>query len=259
MRDGILPVIKIGGVVAEDRATTAVLLREIAALSTPAVIVHGGGKAVNRFSERLGLTPRFVDGVRTTSPEEMEIVDMVLAGRVNTELVRTATREGVQAVGLTGADRALLEGDLVGDAATNRTATVRSVHPAAITEAISGNTIPIVATVGIGTDGEAVNINADEAARAIALALSKEQKVVLCYVSDTPGVLDHRGSVIPRIDVADTEKFISGGIVTGGMAAKIRSSAAAVRGGIERVIIGGYRGTGDLEGLLRAVTGTTIE
>lgn len=259
MNKEILPVIKIGGTVAEDRTITTRLLREIAALPNPAVVVHGGGKAVSRISERLGLSPRFVDGVRITSPEEMEIVDMVLAGRVNTELVRAATREGLQAIGLTGADRALLEGALVGDGATNRTATVHAVHSAPVIAAIENETIPIVATVGIGTDGEAVNINADEAARAIALSLSKEKNVVLCYISDIPGVLDPEDAVIGRIAAADAEGLIADGTVTGGMAAKIRSSAAAVLGGISRVVIGGFRGEGDLGKLLRTETGTTIE
>ena len=259
MNEKILPVIKIGGGVAEDRTKTTPLLREIAALPTPAIVVHGGGKAVSRISERLGLSPRFVDGVRITSPEEMEIADMILAGRVNTELVRAATREGIQAIGLTGADRALLAGSLVGDAAVNRTATVHAVHPAALTAAIESGAVPVVATVGIGTDGEAVNINADEAARAIALSLAAARRVVLCYVSDFPGVLDLEDSVIPRIAVADTEGLIADGTVTGGMVAKTRSAAAAVLGGVDRVVIGGFRGEGDLGKLLRTESGTTIE
>lgn len=252
-------VIKIGGTVAEDRGIIGELLRELASIEHAGVIVHGGGKAVTRLSERLGLSPQFHDGVRLTSPEEMEIVDMVLAGRVNTEFVRGATRLGIPAVGLTGADEALLTGALVGDPRNNRTATVVRVERSLIEDLVERDILPIVATVGIGDDGEAVNINADEAARAIAVAVAQDREVILCYISDIPGVLTKEATVIPKISVNLVERYIADGTISGGMTAKIRSSAAAVTEGLHRVAIGGYRTPGDLTALIHGEMGTTIE
>jgi acetylglutamate kinase len=254
-------VVKIGGTVAEDAAVTRLLFREIAAAgySGSVVLVHGGGKAVTRISERLGITPVFEDGVRVTPPEEMELVDMVLAGRVNTELVRIAGAVGTEAVGVTGADRRLLTGRCVGDPARNRTARVDRVDTRVLGTFLAEGVLPIVATVGTGTDGGAVNINADEAARAIAVALAERGgEVALCYLSDIPGVLDGDGNVISGIVTTGAEALIADGTIRGGMAAKIRAAAGAVTAGVSRVMIGGYLRSGDLEHLLAGTAGTTI-
>ncbi|MDA3950684.1 MAG: acetylglutamate kinase [Spirochaeta sp.] len=252
-------VVKVGGTVAEDIAVTTSLLQELKARAGSVVLVHGGGKAVTRISEHFGITPVFADGVRVTSPEEMELVDMVLAGRVNTELVRLAHRAGVAAVGLTGADSSMLSGQLVGDPARNRTATVARVSPEVIELVLARGLLPVIASVGIGTDGHAVNINADEVARAIAVAMAKtDPDVALCYLSDTPGVLHRDQSVIPTITTDAVERFIADGVIQGGMAAKIRSSAAAIEAGLQRVVIGGYQHSGDLEHLLNGGQGTTV-
>ncbi|MFP4151281.1 MAG: acetylglutamate kinase [Alkalispirochaeta sp.] len=254
-------VVKIGGTVAEDAAVTRLLFDEIAAGGYPGsvVVVHGGGKAVTRISERLGITPVFEDGVRVTPPEEMELVDMVLAGRVNTELVRIAGAAGTEAVGVTGADRRLLTGRCVGDPEGNRTARVERVDPAVLDGLLADRVLPIVATVGTGTDGAAVNINADEAARAIAVALAEDgEEVALCYLSDIPGVLDVAGSVISGIVTTGVEALITDGTIRGGMAAKIRAAAGAVTAGVSRVVIGGYLHAGDLGRLLAGDAGTTV-
>jgi acetylglutamate kinase len=179
-------VLKIGGTVAVDPACTTLLIREIAALHRPVVLVHGGGKLVTDVSARLGMTARFVDGIRVTTPGEMEIVDMVLAGRINAELVRRAQGTGVPAIGLSGADGALLTGRLVSVAGESRTARPHLVDPSVINLALGGGYLPIVATVGTGEDGDAVNINADDAAQAIAESLPGAD---LCYLSDIPGLL----------------------------------------------------------------------
>lgn len=252
-------VVKIGGTVAENTAVTASLMEELKDHAGRAVLVHGGGKAVTRISEHFGITPVFADGVRVTSPEEMELVDMVLAGRVNTELVRLAHRTGLAAVGLTGADSGMLGGQLIGDPAQNRTATAGRVSPEVITLVLGRGLLPIIASVGIGTDGYAVNINADEVARAIAVAMAQsDPDVALCYLSDTPGVLHRDQSVIPTITTDTVEPLITDGVIQGGMTAKIRSSAAAIDAGLQRVVIGGYQHTGDLKDLLNGGQGTTV-
>lgn len=251
-------VVKIGGTVAEDETVTARLFEELRDYLGTVVLLHGGGKAVTRVSERYGITPVFEDGVRRTTPQEMEIVDMVLAGRVNTELVRLAVRCGVDAMGLTGADSAMLHGEFVGDGRSNRTATVTAVSLTAIMRVLASSALPIIAGVGIGSDGRGVNINADEAARAIADALAQAGDVTLCYLSDTPGVLAADSTVLPAIAANDVESLIADGVVAGGMAAKLRSSAAAVNTGVRRVIIGGYREAGDFGRLLTRENGTTV-
>ena len=253
-------IVKIGGTVAEDAAVTESLLQELKHHAGSAVLVHGGGKAVTRISERFGITPIFADGVRVTSPAEMELVDMVLAGRVNTELVRLAHRMGVAAVGLTGADSSMLSGQLVGDPTQNRTATVDRVSPELVELALENKLLPIIASVGIGTDGDAVNINADEVARAFAVAMAKDDTdVALCYLSDTPGVLDRDQSVIPTITTDGVEQLVTDEVIQGGMTAKIRSSAAAISSGVHRVVIGGYKRSGDLGPLLTGAAGTTVQ
>lgn len=252
-------IVKTGGVVAADGAVMEMLLRDLAAVSPSVILVHGGGKAVTEISRRLGITSTFRDGVRYTSLEEMEVVDMVLAGRTNTELVRAAQRCGVPAIGLTGADGGLLTGELLSSREGGRTAKVSEVHSAVLHDVIRMGYMPIVASVGIGTDGEAVNINADEAAHAIARAMAADhkQETDLCFLSDTPGVLGEDGSTIPEIRTNEVELLVSQQVVRDGMAAKIRSCAEAVHAGVHRVIIGAYTGPGDLDRLL-AGSGTVV-
>jgi acetylglutamate kinase len=249
-------VVKIGGTVAVDPACTTLLIRELAALPRPAVLVHGGGKLVTDVSARLGMVARFVDGVRVTTPAEMEVVDMVLAGRINTELVRHAQGAGVAAIGLNGADGGLLTGRLIADTGETRTARPSGTDPSVIRLVLDGGYLPIVATVGTGEDGQAVNINADDAAQAIAEALGGAD---LCYLSDIPGVLGADGAVIPRLDVDSVEELIRQGVARDGMAAKLRSAAEAIAAGVREVMIGPYRTSGDLAALLAGRAGTVVE
>lgn len=254
-----LTVVKIGGAVAEDGSAIETLLEELHGSDRAAVLVHGGGAAVTRLSGRLGIEAKFIDGVRVTSPEEMELVDMVLAGRVNTELVRKAHRRGVPAIGLTGADGALLSGKLVDTVSGSRTATVEAVNLGAIRTVLDGGLLPVVATVGIGSDGEGVNINADEAAQALAVAFADSGlDVTLCFLSDIPGVLDHDKSVIRNVATSEIETLVQDGVVQGGMTAKLRSASQGIAAGLRRIVIGGYRRKGDLQELLKGTAGTTV-
>lgn len=260
MTDASRPlIVKIGGTVAADSECTARLIEEVAAVGRPAILVHGGGKAVSSLSTTLGMAPQFRDGIRITTPAEMEVVDMVLAGAVNTELVRLSLRHGLSALGLTGADGGLLTGRLLlpeDSGVTNtRTARPHRVDPTVLQVALAAGYLPIVATVGTGEDGEAVNINADEAAQAIAEAL---EGATLCYLSDAPGVLDDRGAVIRQIDPATAESLISSDTVRDGMAAKLRSCANAVTSGVQEVMIGQYVNRGDLARVISGESGTTI-
>lgn len=255
-------VVKIGGTVAADEQIMAEIIRELASLTEPAVLVHGGGKLVTELAGRLGIVSTFRDGIRLTQPDEMEIVDMVLSGRTNTELVRLAQRSGVSAVGLTGADGSLLLGRLLYSDDGGRTAEVERVNPGCVYAVQKAGFLPIVATVGIGEDGHAVNINADEAAQAIAQRwgedLATGERVRLCYVSDIEGVLDPEGHVIPLIPTTEVEPLIARSVVQGGMAAKLRACVFAVDSGVAQITIGGYRVEGDLRQLIGGRRGTTV-
>ena len=259
-RDDTAPlVVKIGGAAAADAAATTMLLEELGAHRGRAVLVHGGGAEVTEVSRALGMEPTFQDGVRLTTPEEMAVVDMVLAGRMNTSLVRRAHGAGVAAVGLTGADAGLLEGRIVSSDASNgvvtRTARPAAVNPTVLRVLQQAGYLPIIASVATGEDGEAVNINADDAAQAIAEAFSGS---VLVYLSDVSGVLDGDGTALRTVDPAGVEELIAAGVVAGGMAAKLRSCVAALTGGVRRVVIGRYHAVDDLKRLLAGDAGTTV-
>lgn len=253
-------IVKVGGTVAADEQVMMRLLQELAALGTAGALVHGGGKAVTDLAARLGITSEFREGIRVTKAEEMALVDMILAGRTNTELVRLAQRAGVSAVGLTGADNNLLVGTLQFPEDGGRTANVKQVNLEAVHTLHENGFLPIIATVGTGEDGYAVNINADEAAQAIARRWVQDgrEAVQLCFISDTRGVLNAEQRTIPVITLNEVESLVASGTVRDGMAAKIRSCAEAVRAGVDRIVIGTYRDRGDLERLLHQVEGTTV-
>lgn len=270
-------VLKIGGTVASDTSSLAALLDELATLARPVVLVHGGGKRVSEVSGALGMRPHFVDGIRMTSPEEMVVVDMVLAGEVNTSLVRAAQRAGIRAVGLTGADAGLITGRIIGggasaeprsedsagsrtthaseDSSGSRTARPLRVDPSVIGILLQHDILPVVATVASGEDGGAVNINADDAAQAIAEALPGS---TLCYLSDIPGVLGANDAVLAELGASQVEELIATGVARDGMAAKLRSCVQAVARGAQAVVIGQFRESGDLARLLAGRHGTTV-
>lgn len=248
-------VIKIGGAVAEQTEILALFFREFSELPATTVLVHGGGARVSTVSRRLGIEPRFVEGIRMTGDEEMDVVEMVLAGLVNGEVVRAANAAGCRALGLSGADGRTLRGRRIDG---SRTATAPAVDAGAIRHLWAGGYLPILAPVGTDADGTTVNINADESARAVAEELSQTGRTRLCYISDVPGVLDREGRRIDRIDADRLEEYVTDGTITGGMIAKIRSAGAAVMAGLESVSIGTWKSSGDLLELLDGFCGTRI-
>ncbi len=252
-------ILKIGGTIATDESLTSRLFAEIQTFGIPVVLVHGGGRGVTDMAARFGIVSHFKDGVRVTSPAEMPIVDMVLAGETNTALVRIAQQAGVAAVGLTGADTALLVGETLLSDDDSRTARVQQVHPEVLFTLIERGILPVVATVASDGSGRGVNINADEAAQAIAQRIAQEHRVSLCFISDTPGVLDQEGTLIPKIPLDNIDPLIAAGVVHGGMAAKIRACGAAVHAGVHQVVIGTYQSSGDLVQLQSGSRGTVIE
>jgi len=206
-----------------------------------AVLVHGGGPEISEMLDKLGMKSHFVNGLRYTDKETMDVVQSVLCGKVNKDLVSTIARKGGSAVGLCGLDGKLLEahkmdkGDgedygLVGD--------IVNVNPEVVLQAISDGHIPVIATVAYGIDNEtAYNVNADTAAAKLAIALGAEKLILL---TNTRGVLrekDKEETLIQQIEKHEIEDLVAQGIIEGGMIPKIECCADAINGGVHRTHI----------------------
>ncbi len=205
------------------------------------VIIHGGGPQIGQLLQRLGKTSEFVQGLRVTDAETMDVVEMVLGGLVNKEIVNLINRQGGSAVGLTGKD-----GDLIRARkflVTRKTpdleepeildighvGEVESIDVGVIDMLIGGNFIPVVAPIGVGRDGFSYNINADLVAGKVAEVMRAEKLMLL---TNTSGILDAGGELIKEIDVQTTEQLIETGVIHGGMLPKVRCALEAVHAGV---------------------------
>ena len=210
------------------------------------VIVHGGGPQIGLLLERLGIKTEFIDGMRVTSGEVMDVVEMVLVGQVNKEIVSLINHHGGKAVGLSGKDGGLLRARKLeisrqvpgGDAPEiidiGQVGQVEAVHPEVINSLEAKGFIPIIAPVGVGAMGETYNINADLVAGEIAAALGAVKLVLL---TDTEGVMDGEGNLISTIERGRVEDLIARGVIGGGMIPKTRCCAGAVESGVDKAHI----------------------
>jgi acetylglutamate kinase len=233
-------IVKLGGNELDQPAWLEACARALVSLD-PVVVVHGGGRAVSAWSERLGLPVEKRDGRRVTTPEVAEVVELVLAGPLNRRVVAALRRAGLDAVGLSGVDGGLLtarraesgtELGHVGEIVQVRAALLESFLLAGLTPVIA----PMAPVAGDGA-ATPLNVNADDAAAAIAGAL---HAVELLLVSDVPGV-QTRGVVQPVLDGVEIESLIESGSASEGMAAKLRAAVAALRTGAQAVRIGDLR------------------
>jgi len=227
-------VIKYGGSAMSDdalRASFAVDVVLLKYIGLRPVIVHGGGPQIGRALERLGVKSTFVGGLRVTDDQTMEVVEMVLGGSVNREIVALVQRGGGQAIGLTGSDGGMIRVTrrLVDDADLGRVGKVIAVDPSPIAAVANAGFIPVIAPIGVDDDGITHNVNADEAAGAVARALGAEKLLLL---TDVEGVLDARGALISQLDLAAARKHIAEGTIAGGMIPKIECCIAAVEEGV---------------------------
>jgi len=242
-------VIKYGGNAMIDEglkqgfAQDVVLMRYI---GVSPVIVHGGGPQIGEIMVRMGKKPSFVSGQRVTDPETMDIVEMVLGGKVNKEIVNLINRAGGKAVGLTGKDGGLIQAKklkmtkksdesgetelvdigLVGE--------VTEVRPGALTALDQGGFIPVIAPVGVGENGETYNINADLVAGAVAGALKAEKLILL---TDQEGILDKDKNLISALNKKKVESMVKAGTISGGMLPKTKSCFEALEAGCAKVHI----------------------
>jgi acetylglutamate kinase len=209
-------------------AQDVLLLRSV---GVRVVVVHGGGPQIDVVMGRLGLRPEFRDGLRVTDAETLDVVRMVLVGKINRDLVAAINREEPVAVGVSGEDGGLLEAHQR-DASLGFVGDVAKVNAGFLDQLLNEGLAPVVSTIGSDRKGQAFNINADEAARAIAVALRAEK---LIYLTAAPGLLADAAdetSVIGRLNVAELRAQIAGGDVGGGMIPKLRACAEAVEGGV---------------------------
>ena len=217
-------VIKLGGHAMERKDETLldiVLLRYVGLLP---VLVHGGGPEITAMSDRLGIKSEFVDGLRVTDGPTMEVVKMVLTGKISPDLVASINRLGGQAVGMSGEDGPSLIAEPE-NAALGFVGRVTQVNPEPIEALLGRGYIPVIASIGLGYDGNAYNINADTVAAEIAVGLGASKVLLL---TDVPGVLDADGKVLSELRRADAERLISSGTVTGGMIPKLKACLRAV-------------------------------
>lgn len=200
------------------------------------VVVHGGGPQISDLMRRLGKEPQFVDGLRVTDADTVDIVRMALVGKVNRDIVTSLNRHGSYAVGFSGEDAGLITVDQR-DAKLGFVGDVRHIQPAVLERVLREELIPVIATVGVDDDGQAYNVNADAAASSIAQALHAEK---LVYLTDIAGVYRDIGddaSLVSRIDVAGLDALLDTGKVGDGMIPKLRSCIDALRGGVNRAHI----------------------
>jgi acetylglutamate kinase len=243
---GPLPVrvYKVGGPALEDAALLAPLAAELRRQDGHVVLVHGGGRQIERTLAALGIESAFVGGRRATSPEAMAVVEMVLAGGTNKQLAGGLSACGLPAVGISGRDAGLVRAELV--PGLGRVGVPISVHPDPILALWSAGLVPVIAPVSQGPDGAAVNVNADEAALAVAQALFAQS---LVYLSDVDGV-KVGGAAVAALDEAEIAARTADGTIAGGMAMKVGTALQAARAGIAEVVIagrarleGGFAGT----------------
>jgi acetylglutamate kinase len=198
-----------------------------------AVLVHGGGRHIERMLAVLGIESRFVDGRRFTSDEAMEAVEMVLSGVVNKGLAAGLTAAGTPAVGLSGRDGGLVRARL--ESGLGRVGTPEAVDPAPLDALWEAGLLPVVSPVSSGPSGEAVNVNADEAALGLARALGAR---TLVYLSDVDGVRVD-GETVGTLAPDEARRRIEDGTIAGGMALKVRVALEASAAGIPEVVIAG--------------------
>ena len=227
-------------------ALDVILLKQI---GINPIIVHGGGPQINRLLERLGIKPSYVQGMRVTDGETMDVVEMVLVGQVNKQIVGLINHCGGRAVGLSGRDGDLVCAKKLKVSGKKADETLEDAPPelidvgrvgqvtkvnAGVLTSLSRDFIPVIAPVGVGEDGQAYNINADLVAGAIAGALAVEKMILL---TDVPGVKDKNGELITTLPKAELEALIDDGTIVGGMIPKVRCCEEALRRGVAKTCI----------------------
>jgi acetylglutamate kinase len=204
------------------------------------VVVHGGGPQINEHLEKIGKKGEFINGVRVTDEETMDVVEMILGGHINKEIVHQINIHGGKAVGLTGQDGNFIHASKLDKDKDGKkidlgyVGKIESIDPSLIDFLDTGDFIPVIAPIGIGSDGKTYNINADVVAGKLAEVLMAEKLILM---TNTKGVLDNQNNLITGIKPNDIETLIKDGTLSGGMLPKIESAMDAAKGGVNSVHI----------------------
>ena len=236
---GTTVVIKYGGAAMVDASLRAAVMEDIMlmkAVGVNPIIVHGGGKDISALVTALNLPSEFKDGLRVTTPEVMRIVTMVLAGKVNEELVLALNAHGPLAIGLSGVDGSMVHCEIP-DPELGRVGKVVMVDTDPITTLQKEGYIPVVASVGVGPDGQAVNVNADTFAAALARTCNASKIVFMTDVDGLYRDFSDKSTLISRLTAAEAHELIDSGILAKGMIPKVRAAVDALDGGISRAHI----------------------
>jgi len=240
---GATLVIKYGGSTRKGDEELKNTLRDVVLLKyvgTRPIVVHGGGKDITQMLDRLSIPSKFVDGLRVTDEATMEVVEMVLGGKINKEIVNTLHKMGGEAVGLSGKDGRMLMAERVrskGGKDIGFVGKVKSVNLSVLKTLDRERFIPVIAPIGVDKDGHTYNVNADEAAGALAGAMKAEKLVLL---TDVPGILakkDDPKSLISTVRAKEVPGLIKKGVLSGGMLPKIEACLSALKGGVQKVHI----------------------
>lgn len=241
-------VVKYGGAAQVDEALKSSFAQDVALfnfIGIRTVIVHGGGPKISETMKRMGKEPAFIHGQRVTDKETMDIVEMVLGGLINKEIVALINNHGGKAVGLSGKDSGLLKAKkkLIKKSAESGeeeiidiglVGEVESVDPAILDSLEKGGFIPVISPIGVGKNGEAYNINADYVASAIASSLKAEKLILL---TDVKGIKDKKGDVVSTLDKKGVKKLVDNGTISGGMLPKVQACTWAIEGGVKKTHI----------------------
>jgi len=228
-------VVKYGGAAMKDSILKASVVRDIvfmACVGIRPVVVHGGGPEINTWLTKLNIEPQFKDGLRVTDAQTMDVVEMVLVGRVNKELVSLINQAGGAAVGLCGKDGNLITARSQGDSDVGFVGDVTNVEPGLVKALVEDGYIPVISSVASDESGQAYNINADTVAGELAAALNAEKLILL---TDTRGILqDYKDpdTLIPKLDIKTARQLIDDGVVAGGMIPKVKCCVRSLAQGV---------------------------
>ncbi|TXL65391.1 acetylglutamate kinase [Zeimonas arvi] len=243
---GKIVVVKYGGNAMTDEKLKQSFARDVVLLKLVGlkpVVVHGGGPQIEQLLAKVGKKGEFIQGMRVTDAETMDIVEMVLAGQVNKEIVELINTAGGRAVGLTGQDGGLIRARRLRISSKDKpdeqidigqVGEIESIDPSIIETLTASGFIPVIAPIGSGAEGETYNINADVVAGKVAEVLKAEKLVLL---TNTPGVLDKSGKLLTGLSAREIDELFADGTISGGMLPKISSALEAARGGVNAVHI----------------------
>ena len=237
--NGEIVVVKYGGNAMINQSLKEQVMQDIVLLwltGVKVVLVHGGGPEISEMMQKLGKEPKFVDGLRVTDKESVDIVQMVLAGKINKSLVNYIERTGGKAMGISGMDGRLIEAKMK-DQRLGYVGTITNVNIETVNDLLEKGYIPVISTVGCDKEGNIYNINADTASAFIAGALNAKRLIMMTDISGILKDKDDPSTLIPEITISQAKKLFEEGVISGGMIPKVDCCIEAINKGVQKVII----------------------